>query len=98
MGRGAIAGALAGAVAHYLCWYLLIAGWFTCHALTGGCTGSLGDPPLNPLTAIPAAALYSAFSLLFLGWLTVSAGAMIGGVLAAARRRAALAATGDGVA
>jgi len=87
--RGVLAGALAGAVGHSICWYMLLVGAFACHVTTGGCTDSLGQPPMNPLHAFAAAAGYSAFSLVFYGWLTVPAGALLGGLLAVARRRAA---------
>jgi hypothetical protein len=85
--RGVLTGVIAGTVAHYLCWYLLIGGAFACHAVTGGCTASLGDAPMNPLQAVPAAALYSGISLVFYGWLTIPAGGLLGGLLATARRR-----------
>jgi len=79
---GVFAGALAGAVSHYVCWYLMLAGAAACYALTGGCTGSLGDPPANFLQALAGAAVYSAFSLVFFGWLTVPAGGLLGALLA----------------
>lgn len=82
VGRGAFAGGLAGALAHYLCWLILMLGTAACHAMTNGCTASLGDAPIDPLNALWAAGVYSLFSLYFVGWLTVPAGAVIGGVLA----------------
>jgi hypothetical protein len=84
--RGVLTGAIAGAVAHYLCWLLLIWASSACHAITGGCTDSLGQAPMSPLHAIPAAAVYSGFSLVFYGWLTIPAGGLIGGLLATVRR------------
>jgi hypothetical protein len=81
-GRGAWAGALAGAIAHYPCWLLLMFGSYACFSLTGGCTGSLGDGPMSPLDALWAAAMFSLFSLLFYGWLTIPAGAVIGALVA----------------
>jgi hypothetical protein len=83
--RGAIAGALAGAVAHYACWLLLLLGASACHAVTGACADSFGDGPIGPLDALWAAALYSLFSLLFYGWLTVPAGALVGALVAHSR-------------
>jgi hypothetical protein len=85
--RGVLTGAIAGAVAHYPCWLLLLWASSACHAITGGCTGSLGDAPMNPLQAIPAAAVYSGVSLVFYGWLTILAGGLLGGLLATVRRR-----------
>jgi hypothetical protein len=87
--RGAIAGALAGAVAHYVCWLLLLLGASACHAALGACTNSLGDGPMGPVDALWAAALYSLFSLLFFGWLTVPAGALAGALVAHSRRTVA---------
>jgi hypothetical protein len=86
--RGAIAGALAGAVAHYVCWLLLMLGASACHAVLGACADSLGDVPMGPVDALWAAGLYSLFSLLLFGWLTVPAGAMAGALVAHARANA----------
>ena len=85
---GALTGAAAGAIAHYVCWYLVLVAAATCHALTGGCTDSLGEAPMNIVRAVAAAGLYSMVSLFLFGWLTVPAGAIIGGLLARAQRRA----------
>lgn len=86
--RGALVGALAGAVGHYCTWYVLFLSAAVCHAVTGGCTGSLGEPPVGPFAAIGAAAIYSVFSLLFFGWLTIPVGAVLGGLLARTQRSA----------
>lgn len=75
--RAATAGALAAVLGHLLCWYLLILGSFLWYLATGS-GDSLGGPPLNPLQGFPAAFVYGAFSLLFYGWVTVPAGALIG--------------------
>jgi len=75
---GALAGALAGVVSHYLTWYLGYLGANLCFWLTGGCTGSLGDPPAGPLTALWGAAALTFFSLLIVGWLTAPIGAVLG--------------------
>jgi hypothetical protein len=85
--RGVLTGALAGTVAHYVCWLLLILASSACHAITGGCTDSLGEAPMPALYAVPAAAVYSAVSLVFYGWLTIPAGGLLGGLLATARRQ-----------
>jgi len=84
---GVLAGALAAVVGHFFCWYLLFAAAWVCHAVSGGCTDSLGGPPMNPLEALPAAALYAALSLTFVGWFTIPTGALLGGLLAKAQRR-----------
>ncbi|WP_051023994.1 hypothetical protein [Thiorhodovibrio frisius] len=77
---GILTGALAGALAHYLCWYLLILSanldylWF-------GTTSSLGEPPMNPFQGLAGAAAFSAFSLFLFGWVTIPAGALLGGLM-----------------
>lgn len=81
--RGALAGALAGAVAHYVCWLMSMLGMWACHGLTSACAVT-GDP-IGPLEAFWVAAIYSFFSLLFFGWLTVPAGAIIGAGVAHVR-------------
>lgn len=75
---GLLAGGLSGLIAHWLCWYLLIVGANACYWLTGGCLGSLGDLPIDPLNGLWAALLFSLFSLLFVGWVTVSLGMLVG--------------------
>ncbi len=75
---GALAGALAGLVSHYLTWYLAYLGANVCFRLAGGCTGSLGEPPADPLMALWGAAGFTFFSLLAVGWLTVPIGTGLG--------------------
>lgn len=77
-GWGALAGALAGLVSHYFTWYLQFLAANVCFWLTGGCTGSLGEPPADPLTALLGAAGLTFFSLFVVGWLTVPIGAGLG--------------------
>lgn len=84
--RGVVAGSLAGLISHYLCWYLLILGSNVCHWTTGGCTSSLGEPPIDPINGLWGAAVLATGSLLVIGWLTIPAGALIGGALAASMR------------
>jgi len=75
---GALAGALAGVVSHYLTWYLGFLVANLCFWLTGGCTGSLGEPPANLGLAFAGAAGLTFFSLLVVGWLTAPIGAALG--------------------
>lgn len=91
---GVFAGATAGAVGHYVCWYVVLVAAAGCHALTGGCTGSLGEAPMNPVEALSGAGLDSLVSLFLFGWLTVPAGAILGGFLARAQRSASMAGIG----
>lgn len=75
---GVIAGGAAGLVSHYVTWYLFIVGLNLCYRLTGGCVSSLGDPPAGPLGAFVAAAGFTFFSWLILGWITLLLGAALG--------------------
>lgn len=79
--RGGLAGTLAGLISHYLCWYLLILFRNICYWGWGGCTSSLGEPPVDPLNGLWGAAVLTLGSLLFFGWLTVPLGAVFGGML-----------------
>ena len=75
---GLLAGGLSGLVSHWLCWYLLIIGANACYWLTGDCLSSLGDQPIDPLNGLWGALFFSLFSLLFVGWMTVPLGMVVG--------------------
>lgn len=84
--RGASAGALASVLAHFLCWYLLVAGTYV--------TELVFQPPLprgqgapDLLQSVAAAGVFSAWSLALTGWLTLPAGGLLGAVLASRQRR-----------
>jgi hypothetical protein len=76
--KGALAGFLAGCFGHWICWYLVIAHNRIGHLLTGGFLSSLGEPPMDLFTALWGAAIYSFWSLIVMGWATMSIGAGIG--------------------
>jgi hypothetical protein len=80
--RGALAGGLAGIFAHYVCWYLMILAQNICYWGWGGCVSSLGDPPANPLIGFGGALVFSLWSLLLFGWLTIPIGVLAGGIYA----------------
>lgn len=80
--RGLLAGGLTGLFAHYLCWYLLILAHNICYFGWGGCTSSLGEPPVDLLNGLWASAGLSIISLIAFGWLTVPLGALIAGLVA----------------
>ena len=80
--RGALAGGLAGILAHYVSWYLLILTQNICYWGWGGCVSSLGDLPTNPLIGLGGALVFSLWSLLLFGWLTVPIGTLSGGIYA----------------
>ena len=71
----ALAGAVSGALSHWLCWYLLLLWSNVTYWLAGTPTSSLGEPPVDPITALAAALVFSAWSLAFFGVVTVPAGA-----------------------
>jgi hypothetical protein len=74
---GLVTGGAAGALAHYPCWYLMILSanldylWF-------GTTSSLGEPPMNPVQGLAGAAVFGAWSVFLLGWVTIPVGALLG--------------------
>lgn len=80
------AGSLAAVFGHFLCWYLLLSGSFVWSRISGQAHPP-GWAPVNPLQAVPAAGLYAAISLVFYGWVTIPAGALIGLLLALVQRR-----------
>ena len=80
--RGVIAGTLTAVLAHPLTWYLLmVVTW-----ARGGRT-SLGEPTLTPIEAIPASAVYGAFSLLVAGIETLAIGGLCGALIVVFQRR-----------
>ncbi|MEZ5466392.1 MAG: hypothetical protein R3F18_01835 [Lysobacterales bacterium] len=80
--QAAIAGALAGVAAHYPCWWLLMLGNYVFSFVSTGTIDTSDAGPIGPLSAFWAAAVYSMFSLLFVGWVTAPAGAVIGALVA----------------
>ena len=88
--KGIIIGAVTGAVAHPVAWYLAILYFYVTGART-----SLGEQTLNPVEGIGASIVFSGLSLLFTGWLTIPAGAIAGGVLAAFESRVAVSRTAN---
>jgi hypothetical protein len=83
--RYLLAGALSAAAAHYLSWYFMIIGENVDYWLLGGPGSSLGNAPIDPLNGVWGAMVYSLYSYVFWGWLTLPAGALIG--LFVGRRR-----------
>ncbi|APV49379.1 hypothetical protein BWI17_06610 [Betaproteobacteria bacterium GR16-43] len=83
VGRGILAGALAGIGGQYICWLLLLWGTWTAWKLGLYSTTSVGDP----LNALWGAAMFTAFSLFLMGWITVPGGAILGASFAALQRR-----------
>jgi len=83
--RGALAGALAGAVSHYPCWYIFLSLHLLCDKLALSCRDA-GGAPASAIESFGAAAKMSIFSLIFLGWLTMGLGALLGALVARANR------------
>jgi hypothetical protein len=80
--RGVLIGVLTGILSHPFAWFIASVFLYLTNAAS-----SLGERTLNPLEAIFGSLLFSVFSLLFLGWLTIPIGALIGGILAYVSRR-----------
>lgn len=75
--RGAACGAFVGILSHPIAWYLmLVAYWLR------GARSSLGEPTVDPITALAGAAVFSAWSIFLAGWLTVPVAALVGWILA----------------
>jgi len=82
-----ITGLLTGTISHYITFVLLSIGMNICYWTTGGCTGSLGDPPASILSMIGGAFAFSFFSLLFFGWITAPCSVIIGLILKRINKR-----------
>jgi hypothetical protein len=81
---GCLTGLVIVLLTHPLTWYFaILVNWFF----------ALFTAPsveaLNPLTAVPASLIFSAWSLFLTGWLNLPAGALAGGLLAVWQRRRA---------
>ena len=78
--RGAITGCVGVAVAHYVTWYTGIAIINIQYWLFGMKAATLfpGETPVGMISGLLAALVYTAFSFVFCGWLTIPAGACIG--------------------
>ncbi len=74
--QGALAGGLVCLIAHPVAWYLLIL-----YNFFFGEGSSLGDDPIGPIDGLWGAFVFSFWSLLFYGWLTLPIGAICGALL-----------------
>lgn len=85
--RGALVGAVGGFLVHYPCWYLAALGQYVAFRFFGGSPSSTGEPPMDPVEALGGALVFSLWSWLLVGWLTVIVGAVIVGTYAGYFRR-----------
>lgn len=76
--RGITAGVIGIIIAHYLCWYSLLVVSNIQYHMFGMKIGSLGGPPIDPLSGLIAVLLYTVISYLVVGWITIPAGAFVG--------------------
>ncbi len=74
--RGFIAGALVGLFSHPVAWYLSILVLYL-----SGTKSSLGEPTLDPIQGVWSALVSSFMSLILFGWMTITIGAFLGGIL-----------------
>jgi hypothetical protein len=72
------AGIAISLVSQYFCWYMQLAYSYLHYLATGSPTNSFGEPPPNLLEAVYVSVLGLFLSLLWLFWLTLPVGAMIG--------------------
>ncbi len=80
--RGMTAGIAISLVSQYLCWYMLLAYSYLHYLVTGSPTNSFGEPPPNLFESVYVSALGLFLSLLWLFWLTLPVGAIIGAKVA----------------
>ncbi len=78
---GAVAGLISGLVAHPVTWYVMICCNWAWILLSGGTGSSAGDDTLNPISGLLGALVLSLWSVIFMGWITIPAGALVGAVL-----------------
>jgi hypothetical protein len=75
---GAGLGILTAVVSHYSSWYVLLVASWCCAVLVGGCRGSLGEAPVDPVHALAGAGGLALWSLILAGPLSLPTGAVIG--------------------
>lgn len=85
--RGAVAGLIIGLVAHPVTWYMWICSNWVLISLSIRSGPSAGGEPLNPLTGMPGAFVFSLWSVMLIGWLTVPAAAVAGALFGGWQRR-----------
>ena len=73
-----IVGLLTGSISHYLCWIILGIGQNICYWTTGGCTSSLGDPPISIFSVFGYGIGTTIISLIMFGWITILSSIGIG--------------------
>jgi hypothetical protein len=78
LGYVILAGIVVGTISHYFTWLFVSILMNLCYWFTGGCTDSFDEPPVSILTMLGAGFLYSFFSLLFYGWITISGSVLCG--------------------
>ena len=87
---GVLVGILSGSLAHYVCWYFQLIefniGYWIFHN-TAAYASSLGEPPIDLLSGIWTSGVYTFWSWLFYGNVTVPAGGVIDGLYAWHLRR-----------
>jgi hypothetical protein len=79
--RVVFTGILTGIFSHYLTFVLINIGANICYWTTGKCTDSFGEPPANFFMMLGGAFIFSFFSLVFFGWLTVAYAIVTGLIL-----------------
>lgn len=77
--RAICVGCLSGFLSHYLCWYLLLLSANMSYWIFGYPVSSLGEAPIDPITALWGGLVYCLWSWLLVGWITVPVGGVIGG-------------------
>ena len=65
-------------LSHYVCWYCFLIVANIQYRVFGHRLGSLGEEPIDLFTGLGAMWIFTFFSWLFVGWVTVPMGAFLG--------------------
>ena len=74
-------GVLTGTITHYFTWVFTSVFLNLCYWCTGGCTDSFGNSPESIVFMFRYGFVYSFFSLLFYGWVTVLGSILCGMIM-----------------
>ena len=78
--RGITIGICVALFSHYVCWYSIIIAYNISYYIFDIPLGSLNEPPIDPISAIAYMWVYTFYSWLFFGWISILIGGIIGGV------------------
>ena len=80
--RGVFIGILTVILSHYFSWYFMLIVANIEYYIFNIPIGSLNDIPIDLISGLGYMWIYTFYSLLFFGWITIPIGAIIGGIFA----------------